>query len=115
MERRFALVHRQTDLPRDSAMPDRECDTIPHGLTPPDKPADFPDGAPEWARILFNEIHAGREDTRRILRNQDLISRQFASFRHEARARLHAHETELGEIREELQCLCDRVYALEGL
>lgn len=94
-------------------MVDRESDTIPHGLAPPEPPADFPDGAPLWARVLFNEVHAGREDTRRILKNQDLISRQFASFRLEARARFTAHENELSDIREELQCLGDRVYILE--
>lgn len=99
-------------------MSEDDRDTDPHGLTPPPPFAAQPPGAipgaPEWAQALFRELHEGRADTRRVLRNQELSSLQFTLFRSETRSHLQSHDAEIEEIRadvEHLLCRVDQIAA----
>jgi hypothetical protein len=81
----------------------RERDTVPRGLEPPPfEPPQNIDGAPEWAKSIFQEVRATRKEVTTLVQNTELIKREFSSFRAETRGRFHSHEVELEQIRMEL-------------
>lgn len=86
----------------------RERDTIPRGLEPPPDfvgtPPDSFEGAPEYMRTFFQEIrhevHQIRANSDRVSADVSIMTRQFKSFRTEARYRFRSLEEQLHDVEE---------------
>lgn len=92
----------------------RDLDTVPRGLEPPPlDPHDAMEGAPGWAKAIFDETLRGREVLKQVLANQEAFQRQFANFREEVRGHLRGHDEDILHLNKRTDSLERRMDSFE--